>query len=178
MLIKWRLKPLTKKWDKKLTNFKNVSTVSNTLSVTSGQQWPHSQLSARRVVYTGELQNWPEISWFAWWFQANFAVQFSCGRLLMLLLDEWQMDKYCYIVRQWMFYNSYKLQTLLIKFATCLLFTLWAHSRMIRTNVYILNTIAQKVFPRVFLQAEWFQHCYFLSNSANHVHCLIMLSNR
>ena len=89
--------------------------------------------------------------WFAWWFQANFAVKFSCGRLLMLLLDKWQMDKYCYIVRQWMFYNGYKQQTLLIKFAICLPFTFfWAHSRVIRTNVYILNTIAQKVFPKGF----------------------------
>ena len=76
-----RLKTLTNKWDKKLTNFKNLSTVSNAQAVTCGhwavmvrltillglsqsKQWPHSQLSARRVVYTDELQNRPEISWF------------------------------------------------------------------------------------------------------------------
>ena len=36
----------------------------------------------------------------------------GCGRLLILILDEWQleimqMDEYCYIIRQ--FYNSYKI---------------------------------------------------------------------
>ena len=53
-----------KKVGQKADSFQNVSTC-NTLVVTCGQQWPHSQLSARRVVFTGELQNWAEISWFS-----------------------------------------------------------------------------------------------------------------
>ena len=59
-----------------------------------------------------------------------------------------------------MFYNRYKLSWSNLQ---SVFSSLSEHTavRMIRTNVYILNTIAPKVFPRVFLQAEWFQDCTF-----------------
>ena len=64
LVVKWLLVVINKMENeatdkksghKKLTNFKIESAVSNALVVTSGQQWPHSQVSARRVVFPGQV---------------------------------------------------------------------------------------------------------------------------